>query len=312
MKLKTEDLINKHKGQPCVVALHGPSLDKDLKSIEDAQNNGYLRISVNEWYDYFKKKPDYWVVSNGEFTIRNSILPSMVYDHHYKWPKNVFNNYGVPLLYNDTADLTEPEFVEKYLKCDYYPYDTRHFKNMTCRDILKSFKSYYEKNKNFDFKDFGNNSQIWQPLEMKGATCDPVYAAFATQWSRNNKCCHKIDKSRKTYQEMLQDYSGHSQHLSSGTSVAFIALTFAALMGCNPIYVSGLDLDYSMGYATNNKTGKRTPISRQHIGAWKIVYKNLILDDLRILKESAELTNTEFINLNSDSWHKVFKTGKLI
>ncbi len=56
MKLKTEDLINKHKGQPCVVALHGPSLDKDLKSIEDAQNNGYLRISVNEWYDYFKKK----------------------------------------------------------------------------------------------------------------------------------------------------------------------------------------------------------------------------------------------------------------
>ena len=194
MKLKTKDIINKHTNQPCIVALHGPSLDKDLKKIEEAQKSGYLRISVNEWFDYFQTKPDYWVVSNGEFTIKNSMIPSAVYDHHYKWPKDIFNKCNVPLFYNDTADLTEPEFIEKFLKCDYYPYDTRHFKNMTCRDILKSFRSYYEKNKNFDFKKFGNNAQIWKPLEMKGATCDPIYAAFATQWSRTNKCCHKIDK----------------------------------------------------------------------------------------------------------------------
>jgi hypothetical protein len=313
MKLKTEDLINKHKDQPCIVALHGPSLDKDLEKIEELQKNkAYLRISVNEWFNYFKIKPDYWIASSGEFTIQNSMIPSMVWDRHYRWPKNVFNKFNVPLLYNDTADFTSEEFIQQNLKCDYYPFDTRHFKNMKCRDILKSFKDHYEENKNFDFKKFGNNSQIWKPLSMNGATCDPIYAQFATQWSRNNKCCHKIDNKRKTYQEMLQDYTGYHQHLSAGTSVAFIGLAFAVLMGCNPIYVSGLDLDYSKGYATNKDTKQKAIAGRNHVGSWKIVFRELILDDLRILKESAKLKGIEFVNLNDNSWHNVLPTGKLI
>ena len=83
-------------------------------------------------------------------------------------------------------------------------------------------------------------------------------------------------------------------------------------MGCNPIYVSGLDLDYSKGYA-NIISEKENEIDLSpHVGSWSVVMKDSVLSDLKILKESAQLAGTEIINLNSASWHKVFKVGKLI
>ena len=67
MKLSYDDIINKHKNTPCVVALHGPSLDQHKEKIEDLQKEQEtLRISVNEWYDYFDIKPDYWKDSKQE------------------------------------------------------------------------------------------------------------------------------------------------------------------------------------------------------------------------------------------------------
>ena len=79
MRLNYKDIINKHKGQPCFVALHGPSLTKEVKKeVQNLQlNDQMLRISVNNWFDFFDVKPDYWVVSNGEFTIKNSMMNSM-------------------------------------------------------------------------------------------------------------------------------------------------------------------------------------------------------------------------------------------
>ena len=82
MKFDYSDIINKHKNVPCVVALHGPSLDDDKSKIELLQSkNKVLRISVNEWYDHFSELPDYWVVSNGEFTIDASINGSNIWNH---------------------------------------------------------------------------------------------------------------------------------------------------------------------------------------------------------------------------------------
>ena len=80
MELKYKDIINKHKNKPCVVTLHGPSLNNHKDQIEILQREKkILRISVNEWFDYFNEKPDYWVVSNGEFTIEMSMT------HHPLW-----------------------------------------------------------------------------------------------------------------------------------------------------------------------------------------------------------------------------------
>ena len=311
MKLVLGDIVNKHKDIPCVVALHGPSLTPFIHRVEELQKNkGFLRISVNEWYDFFSTKPDYWVVSNTEFTIKNSMVPNHTWDEYFQWPKNIFNEMGIPLIFNETADLTETEFIENYLKCDYLPYDAKHFKNKDCRSILNSFRSYYEKNSNFNFLEYGNNDEMWKPLTLNGARCHPSYAKFASAWARDNKCCHKIDHTRRTIQEQLQAHTGNDSHMGPGVSVAFHALATAVLMGCNPIYVAGLDLEMEKGYA-QTRTNRKQVINQGAMEHWTKVFNNVIESDLRILRESAEKLGIDIINLNKESWFDTLKIGNL-
>ena len=85
-----------------------------------------------------------------------------------------------------------------------------------------------------------------------------------------------------------------------------MAIAFAVLMGCNPVYISGLDLDYSAGYAESET---QYQINAPNVGHWKYIYRQFLLDDMRILKESAENLGIKIINLNKNSWHKVFDFG---
>ena len=192
MELTFDNIVDKHEGEECFVALHGPSMSPYIKKVQELQRTrGLKRISVNQWYDYFSEKPDYWVVSNTEYSIYNSIAPNFFWDeYNIGWPKNVFNKYNVPLIFNDTADLTPYDFIENNLKCDYLPYDSKHFKNRSCKEILLSFKKYWEENRNFNFAEYGNNTEIWQKLSTEGTSCDTSWATFAAGWSRNVKCCH--------------------------------------------------------------------------------------------------------------------------
>ena len=313
MKLNNSDIINKHKGRPCIVSLHGPSLSPFIDKIQELQKEkDYLRISVNQWYDYFTTKPDYWVVSNTEFTIYNSIAPNWFWDTYNKgWPKNIFNKYDVPLLFNDVADMTDYKFIEQNLKCDYLPYDSKHFQNKTCKEILFSFKEHYDQHKNFDFKKYGNNNQMWQPLTTEGTNCDSSWATFAGAWSRSNKCCHRI-QNRLTLQEELQKLSGCDKHMGPGTSVGNFALIAAVLMGCDPIYVCGFDMDYSKGYANPKATGFKHRLNPGAIGHWKKIYRDIILTDMEILNDSAKLLGTKIINTNKFSWFTTLEIGDLV
>jgi hypothetical protein len=312
MKLTLEHITNKHAGESCVIALHGPSLTPHIEKIQSLQKEGFRRISVNQWYDYFTVKPDYWVVSNTEFTIENSIAPNWFWDTYNKgWPKDIFNTYNVPLIFNETADLTPDDFIEKNLHCDYLPYDSKHFKNRNCRTILRSFKEYYEQNKNFNFLEYGNNKEMWQPLSLEGTNCHPSWAAFAGAWSRENKCCHKLRGNRLTLQESLQQFSGCEQHAGPGTSVGSHALILAILMGFKKIYVAGFDMDYSLGYASPEATGFKHRVNEAAIGHWKKIHKKTIINDLTIMENSARLLGIEIINLNENSWFNTLKIGQL-
>ena len=53
------------------------------------------------------------------------------------------------------------------------------------------------------------------------------------------------------------------------------------------------------------------PINFPNIGHWKYVFRDFLLDDMRILKESAELLDIKIINLDKNSWHNVFEKGNL-
>jgi hypothetical protein len=312
MKLKLKDIESKHREEACVIAAHGPSLDNTKLKIEELQKkNMLLRISVNEWFDFFKQKPDYWIVSNSEFTIKASMTNDPLWQHR-QYPHDVFNKYKIPLFFNSTADLTEESFIKNNLKCDYLPYDTRHFKSHTCYEILKKFKEHYQKNKNFDFKYYGDNSVMWQSPDVTEVNpyCAQVHGQLASGWSRDGKCCERINPSEATLQEYLQKMSGHARHMGPGQTVTMFAVMFAVLMGCNPIYITGMDLDYQVGYAENDKSSTYIP-NIGNVGHWKYVYRKFLLDDMKILRESAELLGIKIINLNKAAWYDVFEFGEL-
>jgi hypothetical protein len=79
-------------------------------------------------------------------------------------------------------------------------------------------------------------------------------------------------------------------------------------MGCNPVYVTGMDLDYSLGYAEAEYKNYHSP-NIGNIGHWKITYREFLLDDMKILKESAALLGTKIINLNNNAWYNTFEKG---
>ena len=308
MKIELDTIRNFHKDKPCVVACHGPSLNFSTDRIEKLQREErLLRFSVNEWYSFFTEKPDYWVVSNGEFTIKNSIIENHIWNSR-GYPKNVFNKYNVPLLYNATADLTKFDFIEKHLKCDYLPYDTKHFKKHKCSQILKNFKHHYDNHKNLDYRDYGNNSQMWSRPNTHGVhpMVAQVHGHIAPAWRSHGDCCNHF--INKTLQEHLQEISGHSKHAGPGQTVGMFAIMLAIYMGCNPIYITGMDLDYSVGYAN---TDVNLPINFPNVGHWKHVFRDFILDDMKIIKESAEKLDIKIINLDRSSWHDVFVKGEL-
>ena len=307
MRLEFEDIINKHKGKPCVIALHGPSLDENIDKIEQLQKEDQIiRFSVNEWYDHFSAKPDYWVVSNGEFTIQGSLMGSPIWTMR-NYPPNVFNKYKIPLFYNLTADLTPLDMIEKSLNCDYLPYDTRHFKEHTCLQILKNFKDYYMTNENLEYNFYGNNTQMWKKPDISGFSewIKQLHGKIGFGWNIKATCCENA--IFPTLQEKLMEFAGHDQHASPGQTVGLFCIMFAILMGCNPIYVSGLDLDCTLGYA--KKENPRATFNEGHMGHWKKIYKKFLIDDMRILNESAKLVGIDIINLNKNSWHNEFAKG---
>ena len=309
MRLSFEDITDRHKNKPCAVVLHGPSLNKDRDKISQLQREkNLIRFSVNDWYDFFDVKPDYWVISNSEFTIKASIVRNHLWAQR-NYVHDVFNKFKVPLLYNATADLTDLDFVDKNLLCDYMPYDARHFRGHDCLNILKNFKKHYEKNKNLNFTYYGNNAKPWDRPNIKGLPewKQKLHGRIGNGWDPSGECCRFIDTI--TIQEKLQQHAGHKQHAGPGHTVGLTAIMFAILMGCSPIYISGLDLDYRAGYAEGKKSIGH---NEGHIDHWKVIFRDFLLDDMRILKESAVNLGIKIINLNKNSWHNVFEKGDLL
>ena len=280
-KLKIEDIIEKHTAKPAVVCLHGPSLNSHKETIANLQASGKLiRFSVNNWYHHFETAPDYWVISNSEYAI-----PKVL---------GIMNEHKAPIFYSKEGDNSTDEYIQQNLQCDYLPYDQRHFKGHDCITILKAFKKHHTENNNFDFKDYGNNNVMWHPPRTGGPE---GWAGFDPYM----RCCDRRDTT--TIQEELQRLSAAEKHYSTGDTVAFHAIAFAIMMGCNPIYVTGLDLNYSHGYSNEKKE-----IPMGHYTMWQDNSENL-LSDMEILNESAKLRQIRIINLNKESWHDVFAKG---
>ena len=80
-------------------------------------------------------------------------------------------------------------------------------------------------------------------------------------------------------------------------------IAFAIIMGCNPIYIAGMDLDYSQGYAGG--------VGAPRNDDWQKMNYNQT-NDMKILNDSAQNVGTKIINLNKNSWFDCFEIGELI
>jgi hypothetical protein len=303
MEISIDSLIDKHKDQKAFVVCHGPSLQPFIEKVSTLQKSGdLLRFELNNWFDYFSHSPNYWLIANGELNIQDCINNSGVWQAR-KYPTQLINNTDMTLLFADSVDLSDMQFVRDNLKPDFLSYDQRHFKNHSCLQIMKNFKAYYKEKGNLDFIDYGNNSVMFQPPRLKSGA--GFSGAFPFGPTGEGKCCSRRQDNRQTIQETLQKVSGISEHYSTSDTGALHMISFAILMGTNPIYVAGLDLDYRLGYAN-----PKVPVPR-HNNDWQKFDLNL-RNDLRIINESAKARGIKIINLNLDSWYNELEKGEFV
>lgn len=117
------------------------------------------------------------------------------------------------------------------------------------------------------------------------------------------ECCKYIEPDRKTIQEYLQEITGHSEHYTDAGTVGVHMLALAVILGCNPIYVSGIDMNYETGYVDNS-------VGVQHDNIGK--YVGAFGKQSKIISDSAELIGIEIINLNNNAPYGGIKKGEFI
>jgi len=240
MKLQLENIIDKHIGQKCIVAAQGPSLNQYLDKLSSLKDVGYTLISCNSWQEFHPScSPHYCVLANNVETCKSKL--------------DLVNHHNITLIYADTVDLVDQDWLEKNLKVDFLPYDQRHFDGKECVDC------------------------------------------------RTRAGCEKyFDPKRLTIQEQLQKYTGFDKHYDCGSTVALHMVAVAILMGFSDIYLTGLDFNYRIGYASNLSN---IPVSDlNHFD----IYGKGILEDMEIIAKSAEKKGVKIYNLNKNSHWKIF------
>ena len=284
MKLTYNDIVNSKLGKTAIVTGAGPSFN-DYKNIIDTKhkNKNVDVIAVNEYFKYLKNPPDYLVLASPHPTDSISAYIEKA------------EEFGFTIFYADSVDTTNIDWIEENVKTDWFAYDQRHWESKKCSVLMEEFNTYIKENNSYSgFKKYGNNEIMWDYNRYPNSGLSP-----------HGECCvsHLFrDEKVKTIQEKLQEISNFNQHYSSGDSVILHAIAFSIIMGYSKIYLAGMDLDYSLGYADGSQGHSDN--------SWNHLSKNLV-NDLYILNESAKLRNTEIVNLKKNAWYGQFKQGEI-
>lgn len=138
------------------------------------------------------------------------------------------------------------------------------------------------------------------------------YFGFDQRHFKGQKCsvcdsygCEKYLSNRLTIQEELQKYTKYKEHYGSGSSVALHMLSFAIIMGCNPIYITGVEINYHLGYAsTINKNVNL--LSQVCINDFD-TYNFDIKQDFYTIKQSANNIGVQIYSLDKSCLPKIFE-----
>lgn len=246
-----KQLDNKHKDKPAIILAHGPSLNTTLNTFKLLKDKDTITFGCNDWYKFYENPPKYWVIANNECNMITE--------------KDIINKYqeALEVIYSDSADTTNRDWIESNIKAQIYGFDSRHFLSNKCskKDLRHLF---------FNLK-----------RKING----------------HKNCCDHIIPGRYTLQEYLRIRSGSFLRYSAGATVALHQISLAVIMGCNPIYITGIDLDYRLGYANKEKA----PDKEFFDSSLASIYA-----DMRVINNSAKLLNINIFNLNQNSTFEIF------
>jgi hypothetical protein len=117
--LDYKDIINTKKNKACIILGHGTSLNPHLNRLQEYRDKGITLISCNNWYDFYDIEPEFWVLASSEMRIDR--LDAKI---------NKYKNTIV--VYGDSIDLTNRDWITNNIHTDYLPYDQRHHGGAKC------------------------------------------------------------------------------------------------------------------------------------------------------------------------------------
>ena len=125
-------------------------------------------------------------------------------------------------------------------------------------------------------------------------------------------CCNGIINGRLCIQEEFQKYTGSNTRYGAGDTVGVHMVALSVILGLNPIYVSGIDLDYTNGYFNNDFEGEegtlrlgmrleeRIKMGMDNINRVPELIDRIIMD-MGIINESAKKMGVKIYNTNKES-----------
>ncbi len=135
MKLQIKDIIDKHKWKKAIVIGLGPSLNLYRDKLKQLKDSGYILIGCNTWFEFYPDAtPHYWVNANSVDGCYNRMAE--------------MNRYKSTVIFADTVEPTDQNWIDKNIQTDYLPYDQRHFEGKKCNSCGKhGCEKYYNPNR---------------------------------------------------------------------------------------------------------------------------------------------------------------------
>ena len=143
-----------------------------------------------------------------------------------------------------------------------------------------------------------------------GKVCDPF----------DTVCCPHV-RDRLSIQEIVAKKTGYKELRTNYVSSIFMAYYFAIIMGCNPIYFSGVDLSWGAdGYATMVTGQKLRSLHFARQGCSNAdadlpshgpSYDKIVGDSMNHVMNIAKAADTQVYNLNPDAWYGIIPPADL-
>lgn len=226
-----------------------------------------------------KDLKDYWNFELGKTAVICGLGPSL--SESIDWIKNNENDLVI-ISCNDVDLLTNltPNYWVWANSADTIPKLSNRFSKYP-NSVVVHADSVDSTPRQWIIDNFTTNTYIgYDQRHFNGLPC-PNCA---------NGCANLISE-RKTIQELLKEYTNFDLKYSTGDTVAVHMLSLAILLGCKKIYIAGVDLDYSKGYYNTNFITHDTFDP----------YLENIINDFKIISDSAKKINVEVINLSKNS-----------